>query len=415
MASLFNRTLHLPSNMSKLVNHRIRSYATGSNRVVILSCARTPIGSFRSQLSPLRAPELGAVAIRAAIEKSKIDPTEVDEVMMGTVIQAGIGQAPARQAALSAGLPIKTPTTTINKVCASGMKSIMLSALSLACGQTKFSVAGGMESMSNVPFYLKRGETSYGGMKLEDGILRDGLLDAYQPIHMGNCGENTAKKLNISREAQDQYAIRSYERSAAASDILKSEVTPITVTIRKKSSTVSQDEEYTKVNFDKLRSLPTVFQKEDGTITAGNASKLNDGAAACVLTTEKTAAERSLVPLAVIIDFADAAVDPIDFPLAPVYAIKKLLDKTGVRQEQIDMWEINEAFSVVPLSNIQMMGLDPDKVNINGGAVSLGHPIGMSGARITNHLALQLKPGQMGIASICNGGGGASAILIQKL
>ena len=402
------------TNQSGII-HSLRTYATGSNRVVILSCSRTPIGSFRSQLSPLRAPELGAIAIRSAIEKSTINPQEIDEVMMGTVIQAGIGQAPARQAALAAGLPIKTPTTTINKVCASGMKSIMLSALSLSTGQTRFAVAGGMESMSNVPFYMKRGDSGYGGVTLEDGILRDGLLDAYQPIHMGNCGENTAKKSNISREDQDNYAIKSYERSAVSADILKSEITSVTVTVRKKSSIISQDEEYSKVNFDKLRSLATVFQKDGGTITAGNASKLNDGAAACVLTTEKTALERSLTPLAVILGFADAAVEPIDFPIAPVYATQKLLEATGVRKEDIAMWEINEAFSVVPLANIKMMDLDPDKVNIHGGAVSLGHPIGMSGARITNHLALSLKPGQLGIASICNGGGGASAILIKKL
>lgn len=385
--------------------------------IVLVAAARTPIGSFRSVLSPLSAPQLGAIAIKAALERAGVTADRVNEVYMGNVIQAGNGQDPARQAALGAGISVSTATTTINKVCASGMKSIMLAALTLQSGRQELMVAGGMESMSNVPFYLKRGDTTYGGMKLEDGILRDGLLDAYQPIHMGNCGENTAKKLGISRAEQDEYAKLSYKRSAeaAANGVFAKETTPVNVTRKKETITVSDDEEYKKVNFEKFATLPTVFQKNDGTITAANSSKLNDGAAACVLTTAATAAKLNLKPLARIVDFADAAVEPIDFPIAPVFATRKLLERSNVRKEDITLWEINEAFSVVPLANIKMLDIDPTRVNVHGGAVSLGHPIGMSGARIVNTLALQLKTGEYGVASICNGGGGASAVLVQKL
>ena len=393
-----------------------RQYSSGRDAVVIASCARTPIGSFRGSLSSLRTPELGARAIRSALDKISLSPDKVDEVIMGSVLQAGVGQAPTRQAALTAGLPIGTATTTVNKVCASGMKSIMFAAQSLLCRNVNVIVAGGMESMSNVPYYMKRGETPYGGIHLEDGLLKDGLQDAYQPIHMGNCGENTAKKLSISREEQDDYALRSYDLSleAARNGRLAAEITDIEIKNKKGSVKISEDEEYKRLDKDKFRNLRAVFEK-DGTITAGNASKLNDGAAACVLMLNSTAHELGVKPLAQIIDFADAAVEPIDFPIAPVFAMKKLLERNSLKLSDIHLFEINEAFSVVPLSNIKLMNLDASKVNPYGGAVSLGHPIGMSGARIVIRMAVQLESGQIGMASICNGGGGASALLLKKL
>uniref|UniRef100_A0A8C5MAA8 acetyl-CoA C-acetyltransferase n=1 Tax=Leptobrachium leishanense TaxID=445787 RepID=A0A8C5MAA8_9ANUR len=403
--------------------------------VVIASAVRTPIGSFQGSLSSLPGTKLGSIAIKAAVERAGIPTDDVKEVYMGNVIQAGQGQAPTRQASLGAGLPISTPTTTINKVCASGMKSIMLAAQNLMCGQQDVMVAGGMESMSNVPYCMIRGATPYGGVKLEDLIVKDGLTDVYNKIHMGSCAENTAKKLGISREEQDGYAISSYTRSKAAWDsgLLASQIAPVTISqkvtfyfhIRRRGGTggvggkpdilVQEDEEYKKVDFSKFPKLKTVFQKENGTVTAANASTLNDGAAALVLLTSGAADKLNVKPLARIVAFADSAVDPIDFPIAPAFAVPKVLHDAGLKKEDIAMWEINEAFSVVVLANIKMLDIDPAKVNIHGGAVSLGHPIGMSGARIVGHMAHSLKKGQFGLASICNGGGGASAILIEKL
>ncbi|KAK7580185.1 hypothetical protein V9T40_000814 [Parthenolecanium corni] len=387
--------------------------------IVIVGAARTPIGSFNSSLSSLSATKLGAVAVQAAIERSGIPKDKIDEVFMGNVVQAAGGQAPARQAALFAGLPKSTICTTINKVCASGMKTVMLGAQSLICGHQNVIVAGGMESMSNVPFYMNRGETKYGGVFLSDGIVLDGLTDVYNKIHMGNCAENTAKKCNISRQAQDDYAISSYKRSeeAYASGAISEELVPVSVPQKKGKPDLvfSADEEYKRINYDKFRQLATVFQKENGTVTAGNASTINDGASACVLTTAENAAKLNVKPLARIIDFQDAATDPIDFPLAPAFAIPKLLERNNLSVNDISLWEINEAFSVVVLANIQKLNIDPSKVNIHGGAVSLGHPIGMSGNRIIVHLLYALKPGQKGVAAICNGGGGASSILIEKL
>ncbi|XP_058040995.1 acetyl-CoA acetyltransferase, mitochondrial [Ahaetulla prasina] len=337
---------------------------------------------------------------------------------MGNVIQAGEGQAPARQATLGAGLPVSTPCTTVNKVCASGMKSIMMAAQSLMCGSQDVMVAGGMESMSNVPYTMTRGTTPYGGVKLEDLIVKDGLTDVYNKIHMGNCAENTAKKFSISREDQDNYAIKSYTKSKEGweSGIFAKEIVPVTISQKGKPDTeVKEDEEYKRVDFSKVPKLKAVFQKENGTVTAANASTLNDGAAALVLMTSEAAKRLNVKPLARIVGFADAAVDPIDFPIAPAHAVPKILAQTGLKKEDIKMWEINEAFSVVVLANIKMLDIDPQKVNIHGGAVSLGHPIGMSGARIVVHMAHALKQGEHGLAGICNGGGGASAILIQKL
>ncbi|XP_015599897.1 acetyl-CoA acetyltransferase, mitochondrial isoform X2 [Cephus cinctus] len=400
---------------------QLRNYSCNVklNDVVIVSAARTPMGSFLGSLSSMSATKLGAVAIQAAIERAGVTKEQVKEVYMGNVCQAFLGQAPARQATLFAGLPKSTICTTVNKVCASGTKSIMLASQALQCGHQEIVVAGGMESMSNVPFYLKRGETTYGGVKLEDGIVFDGLTDVYNKCHMGNCAENTAKKLGISREQQDEFAINSYKRSAAAyeNQVFKDELVPVNVPQKKGKPDVvfTEDEEYKRVNFEKFNKLNTVFQKENGTVTAGNASTLNDGAAALVLTTTDIAQKLNLKPLARVVDFQDAATEPIDFPIAPALAIPTLLQRSGVKKDDIALWEINEAFSVVVVANQKLLDLDPTKVNIHGGAVSLGHPIGMSGARIVVHLVHALKPGQKGIASICNGGGGASSILIEKL
>merc|ERR1719427_1590122 len=293
-----------------------------------------------------------------------------------------MGQAPDRQAALYAGLPMSVPCTAVNKVCASGMKSIMQASQALELGQNSVMVAGGMESMSNVPYYMNRGDTPYGGVAMKDGLVADGLTDVYNKFHMGNCGENTAKNLGITRQEQDEYGINSYKRAAAA---------------------------YSEGNIkDEL------VQREGGTVTAGNASTLSDGAAATVLMTAEAAEKLGCKPLARIVGYADGATDPIDFPIAPKFATEKLLKQTGVNAADVDLWEINEAFSVVVLANMKLDGLDPAKVNIHGGAVSLGHPLGASGTRIVNHLVFALKPGQRGVASICNGGGGASAIMIEK-
>ena len=408
-------------HLSKIHSISLRSYSSEVklNDVVIVSATRTPMGSFRGGLSSLSAPKLGALAIQAAVERAKVSKEQVTEVYMGNVCQAYLGQAPARQATLFAGLPKSTICTTVNKVCASGMKSIMLASQSLQCGHQEIVLAGGMESMSNVPFYLQRGETKYGGMKLEDGIVFDGLTDVYNKCHMGNCAENTAKKYNISRDVQDEYAINSYKRSTASYEnkIFQDELVPVNVPQKKGKPDLilNEDEEYKKVDFAKFSKLNTVFQKENGTVTAGNASTLNDGAAALVLTTANVAQKMNLKPLARIVAFQDAATDPIDFPIAPYFAIPKLLEAAGINKNDVALWEINEAFSVVVVANQKLLDLDPNKVNVHGGAVSLGHPIGMSGARIVVHLVHALKAGQKGVASICNGGGGASSILIEKL
>lgn len=395
-----------------------RRYSSKISDVVVVSAARTPIGSFQSQLAPLTASQLGATAIEAAIQRAGIGKGDVSEVIMGNVVSAGLGQAPARQAAIFAGLPTSVCCTTVNKVCSSGMKSVMLGAQSLMLGQAEIVVAGGMESMSNVPYYLKRGATPYGGVNLTDGIVFDGLWDVYNKFHMGNCAENTAKKMQVTRQEQDAFAIESYKRSAQAwSDkIFANEIAPVKIQLKRKpEQIIAEDEEYKRVNFEKFGQLATVFQKENGTVTAGNASTLNDGGAAVVLMTAEAAKCAGLKPLARIVAFQDAETDPIDFPIAPALAVPKLLERAGVRKENVAMWEINEAFSVVVLANIRKLDIDPAKVNIHGGAVSLGHPIGMSGARLVTHLAHALKAGELGCASICNGGGGASSILLEKL
>jgi len=389
--------------------------------VVIVGAARTPMGSFRGSLSSLPAPRLGALAIDEALRRGGIEKESVQEVYMGNVLPAAMGQAPDRQASIFAGLPKSVPCTMVNKVCASGMKAIMLASQSIAMGHNDVMVAGGFESMSNVPYYMNRGDTPYGGVKMSDGLVADGLTDVYNKgFHMGNCGENTAKNLGITKQDQDEYGMESYRRSAAAyaNNFIQPEIFEVSVPQKRGKApplVVTEDEEYKKINFDKFSKLPTVFQKEGGTVTAGNASTLSDGAAAVALMSEEIAKSRGCKPIARIVGYADGATDPIDFPIAPKFATEKLLKQTGMNVEDVDLWEINEAFSVVVLANMKLHGLDHSKVNIHGGAVSLGHPLGASGTRIVIHLANALSSGQRGVASICNGGGGASALMLEKL
>ena len=364
-------------------------------------------------------PRLAALAIEEALKRAKCPKELVDEAIMGCAMPAGLGQAPDHQASLYAGLLETVPTTLVSKVCASGMKAIIVASLTLASGRNEVMVAGGFESMSNVPYLMARAEPAYGGVTIRDGLLVDGLTDAYSDFHMGQCAENMAEKMQIGRDEQDDYAIRSYERAKAAYENNDIQPELLDVVIKggkgKKDIVVSQDEEFSKVNFDKFRKLSTVFKKGNGTITAANGSTLSDGGAACVLMTEEALKKHNCEPMARIVDFADSAVAPIDFPIAPVSSTLKILKRQSLSINEIDLWEINEAFSLVALANIKDLQLDPNKVNVHGGAVSLGHPLGASGTRITNRLAFALRPGQKGIASICNGGGGASAILIEKL
>lgn len=340
------------------------------------------------------------------------------QVIMGNVCSAYLGQNPARQAAIFGGLTENTVCTTVNKVCASGTKAVILAVQGIQTGTQDIILAGGMESMSNIPYYLKRGEIPYGGTFLVDGILHDGLTDVYNQIHMGSCAEIVAKKLEISRQQQDDYAINSYKKSAAAYEIkaFQDELVPVPVPQTRGAPEIfSEDEEYKRVDFDKLTKLATVFEKDNGTVTAGNAAALNDGAAALVLMSADAAKKFNIKPLARVLGYADGERDPVEFPIAPSIAIPKLLEKTGVAKEDVALWEINEAFSVVGIGNQKLLDLDPSKINVHGGAVSLGHPIGMSGARIVGHLCYALKKGEKGIATACNGGGGASAIMIEKL
>lgn len=388
-------------------------------KVVIVSAARTPIGSFMGALSTVTAPKLGAVAIKGAMEKISLKPELVDEVLMGNVVQAGTGQAPARQAAIYAGIPNTVPCTTVNKVCASGMKSIMQGAQSIALGENSIVVAGGMENMSLIPHYAyMRSGTKFGPTTLLDGMQKDGLVDAYDQNAMGVCGDACATEYGFSREDQDAYAIQSYQRSAEAwkNGKFNNEVVPVEVPQRRgEPILVNEDEEYKNVKLDKIPSLRPAFTKE-GTVTAANASTINDGAAAVVLMSEEKASELGLKPLATIIGYADAAQEPEWFTTAPAKALPKALDRAGVSLDEIDYFEFNEAFSVVGLANMKLLGLDDSIVNVNGGAVSLGHPLGCSGARITITLLniLEQNNATLGAAAICNGGGGASAIVLKR-
>lgn len=390
-----------------------------SKRVVIVSAVRTPIGSFMGGLSTVSATKLGAAAIKGALDKINLDPNLVDEVFMGNVIQAGVGQAPARQAAIYAGLPDSVACTTINKVCASGMKSVMMAAQAIQCGDAEIVVAGGMENMSLAPHYMHlRSGTKFGPATMIDGLQKDGLTDAYDNNAMGVCADLCASEYNFSREDQDTYAIQSYARSAKAWDAGKfdNEIVPVAVPQRKGDPImVSKDEEYTNVKIDRIPTLNAVFTKE-GTVTAANASTINDGAAALILMTEEKALSLGLKPLAFIKSYADAAQEPKWFTTSPSKALPKALDKAGLSTTDVDFFEFNEAFAVVGLANSKILGLDNDKVNVNGGAVSLGHPLGCSGARIIVTLlnVLEQNNGKIGAAAICNGGGGASAIIIER-
>ena len=389
------------------------------NDVVIVSAVRTPIGSFLGSLSSVSATQLGATAIKAALEKIKLSPDKIDEVLMGSVLQANLGQAPARQAAIFAGIPDSVPCTTVNKVCASGMKAIMQAAQAIKCGDADIIVAGGMENMSSVPHYLNgRSGQKLGNINLIDGMLKDGLTNVYDGKHMGTCGDLCATEHQFSREEQDAFAIESYNRSAKAwaSGKFKDEVIPVEVPQRKGDPIlITEDEEYKNVKMEKIPTLRPVFNK-DGTVTAANASTLNDGAAALVLMSSEKAKELNLSPLATIKGYADAALEPEWFTIAPAKAVPKALAKANVTIDAIDYFEFNEAFAVVGLANTKLLGLDAEKVNVNGGAVSLGHPLGCSGARIIVTLIHVLKQnnGKLGAAGICNGGGGASAIVIEN-
>ncbi|KAJ3099699.1 erg10, acetyl-CoA C-acetyltransferase [Phlyctochytrium planicorne] len=354
-------------------------------------------------------------AIRGAIEKAGLAPGDVEEVYMGNVVSAGIGQAPARQAALKAGCPETTEATTINKVCASGLKAVIFATQTLQTGARSVIVAGGMESMSNVPFYFPRG-AQYGHQTVQDGIIKDGLWDVYNQVHMGVCAEETAVDYKISREAQDAHAIESYTRAAEAwkKGWYKAEVVPVTIKDKKGDKVIAEDEEYRNVKFDKIPTLNTVFKK-NGTVTAANSSTLNDGASALALTTRAEAERRGLTPLARILSFGDAATSPTKFTIAPSIAIPIALKRANLSISDVSLFEINEAFSVVVLANQQILGLDPSKVNIGGGGVSLGHPIGSSGSRILVSLVHLLKKGQVGVAGICNGGGAASSVVVERL
>ncbi|MEQ8714303.1 MAG: acetyl-CoA C-acyltransferase [Cyclobacteriaceae bacterium] len=389
--------------------------------VYIVSAVRTPIGSFGGQLSGITAVQLGSTAIKGALEKAGVSADQVDEVYYGNVVSAGLGQAPARQAAIGAGIGYNVPCTTVNKVCSSGMKTAMIGAQTIMLGHADIVVAGGMESMSNVPYYIPKARFGhkYGHGQLIDGLMHDGLWEAYNNFPMGNCADNTAKEMNISREDQDAYAIQSYTRSAesTAAGLFKDEIVGVEIPQRKGDPIVmEEDEEYKNVSFDKIPSLRPVFSKE-GTVTAANASTINDGAAALILVSKRKMEELGLKPIAKIRGFADAAQEPLWFTTAPSLAIPKAMKNAGIEKSDVDFYEINEAFSAVALANMRTLELDPATVNVFGGAVALGHPLGASGARIMATLSnvLNQKDGTIGVTGICNGGGGASAIVIERV
>ncbi|RLN70977.1 hypothetical protein BBJ28_00014596 [Nothophytophthora sp. Chile5] len=392
--------------------------------VVIASYARTPVATFNGSFAPLHAPDLGAVANIAAVERAGLTPAQIQEAFLGNVVSAGIGQAPARQAVLKAGFPNFIPCTTVNKVCASGMKAVALAAQSLLCGSQEVVLAGGFESMTNVPHYLPKARAGYrlGNATVVDGVIHDGLWDPYNNQHMGMCGEKCAEDFGFSREDQDAYTIESYRRAVAASErgFFKTEITPVTIKSRGRHGihpkVFDKDEEMFNTKPEKIPSLRTAFKK-DGTITAANASSLNDGAAAMVLMTGAKARELGVTPMARIRGFADAAQDPVEFTIAPSKAVPLALHRAGLQLSDVDYHEINEAFAVVALANMRLMNIPHDRLNVNGGAVAIGHPIGMSGTRIVGTLIhiLKEKDATIGCASICNGGGGAGAMVIERL
>ncbi|CBX94414.1 hypothetical protein IAQ61_009876 [Plenodomus lingam] len=388
----------------------------------IISASRTPTAVFNGNFTTVSATQLGATAIKSALEKSKVPISSIDSVYMGNVLAAGVGQAPARQAAIFAGLPTNIEATTINKVCASGLKAVNLAAQTIELGQAEAMVAGGMENMTRVPYYLNRAsqQPAFGHQKLQDGLIADGLTDVYNQIHMGNCAEKTAKDHGITRKDQDDYAIETYRRAQQAykDGLFKDEIVPVTVQSKKGDTIISEDEQYTKLRIDKISTLKPSFEKgPDGTVTAANASPLSDGASALVLGSKEIAqkcAKDSRV-LAKIITYADAAVDPIDFPIAPTSCVQKLLHQSALSTSDIAIWEFNEAFAAVIKANAKLLHLDAANVNPRGGAIALGHALGSSGSRILVTLLHQLKVGEFGVAAICNGGGAATGILVQRV
>jgi len=387
-----------------------------SHEAVIVAASRTPVGSLYGSLKTLTAPQLGAVALKHAFEQSKVDPAVVEEIYFGNVVQAGVGQSPARQVALAAGMKTASDATTINKVCASGMKTIMIAAQSIECGYKNVVAAGGMESMSNAPFLLPRTNPLFGKFETRDSLENDGLWDVYSNFAMGNCGEIAAEKYDISRVSLDEHAIDSYKRADRAwkEGVFNAEIAPVTIKGKKGDTVIKEDEEYKKVMFEKVPSLKSAF-KAGGRITAANSSNLNDGASALILMSAEKAKELGVKPLAKVISYADAGVEPIDFPMAPTVALPEALKRANLTVDDIARFEINEAFSVVVRITEKLLQIDPAKVNVNGGAVALGHAIGSSGSRIVVSLVHALKSGEYGAAGICNGGGAASAIVIQKL
>jgi acetyl-CoA C-acetyltransferase len=377
---------------------------------------------FNGSFTTVPAPTLGSIAIQTALSRSTVPADRISEVLMGQVLQAHSGQAPARQAAIAAGLPTSIEATTINKVCSSGLKAVTLASQSIQLGQSEAIIAGGMENMTRVPYYLPRSsqQPAFGEMKLQDGLIGDGLWDVYNQIHMGNCAENTAKNHNISRKDQDDYAILSYERAQSAykNGLFKEEIVPVTVKGRKGEVVVEEDEQYNKLKLDKVPTLKPAFDRSGkGTVTAANSSPLSDGASALVVTSKAVAKEhgRESRVLAEILGYADAAVDPIDFPVAPAKVVPLVLERAGLKQSDVKVWEFNEAFAAVILANGKILGLDANKVNLRGGAISLGHALGSSGSRILTTLLHQLKDGEVGVAAICNGGGAATGIAVRKI
>jgi len=390
--------------------------SAGPHEAVIVAASRTAVGSLNGALKSFTAPELGAIALKHAFQQSKVDPAVVEEIYFGNVVQAGVGQSPARQVALAAGMKTSSDATTINKVCASGMKTIMLAAQSIQTGYKSVVVAGGMESMSNAPFLLPRTNPLFGKIQAKDSVETDGLWDVYNNFAMGNCGESAAEKHGITRESMDAHAIESYQRAARAwkEGVFNNEVAPVTIKGKKGDTIFKEDEEYKKVIFEKVPSLKSAF-KQGGSITAANSSNLNDGASALILMSAEKAKQLGIKPLAKVISYADAGVEPIDFPIAPTVALPIALEKANLTVKDIARFEINEAFSVVVRIAEKVLGLDPAKVNPDGGAVALGHAIGNSGSRIIVSMIHGLQAGEYGAAGICNGGGAASALVIQKL
>ncbi|KAF2757766.1 thiolase [Pseudovirgaria hyperparasitica] len=388
----------------------------------IISGSRTPTGVFNGAFTTVSAPQLGAEAIKSALAKSTVPVSKIDHVYMGNVLQAGVGQAPARQAAIFAGIPTSVEATTINKVCASGLKAVTLAAGQIQLGESEALIAGGMESMTRTPYYLPRAslQPAFGEQKLADGLVADGLWDVYNQIHMGNCAENTAKKHGIIRQDQDDFAILTYKRAQAAwqDGLFADEVVPVTVKSKKGDTIVREDEQYTKIKLDKLPTLKPVFDRSDkGSITAANSSPLSDGASALVLGSKDVAREHGKESrvLARVVSYADASVDPIDFPVAPAKVVPIVLDKAGLKIEDIAVWEFNEAFAAVIKANGKILGIGDDKVNPRGGAIALGHALGSSGSRILVTLLHQLEIGQYGVAAICNGGGAATGCVVQRI